>query len=373
MTRRRFLGGLAAIAGAVATGGVATYFATRGSEANTVDNNVSPSITGGNPNPTEIPTVPGTATSTNTPEATQTLTAINVEAPVIAGEINKPEIRRILDKYYIPVGYPVHTYGNVSLAVSKKIQEREEGCGETRNGETACRINERFITSEIPEAESRLKQFYSTGLLIAWSNMRDNKPASQIGIAVDIANETPEAIFAKAEQFQKRVDSGEDFSFTVQGYQGKPELFTKAIAVNPAKPIIDVSLPDNTGTFFNIVSGFDHSFTIIDGALVIGSYEGTSEGLAYLKFLQGDKAKLAESKLKSNPSDNLMYAITTLGDRQAMDLLAGIRTNKQGRVNYSLADFERLGKIIDILTKILRPNYRQGPQETWGGGIIRVQ
>jgi hypothetical protein len=352
MTRRKFLGGLAAIAGAVATGGVATYFATRGSEANNVNNNVSPSITGGNPNPTEIPTVaPGTATPTftNTPEAAPTPTAINVEAPVIAGEVNKPEIRRILDKYYIPVGDPVHTYGNVSLALSKAVQERAPCELNANVVGLNCPIKEPGLRAEIKDAEERLHNAVDLGMLEAWGNLQDKKQPNQLNLVVK-DTDTVEQALEKVKEFQKRIAEGEDFSFPIQGYDGKPELYTKPIRVNPAKGIIRVALPSRDGTFITVNSNFGISYTIIDGQLVIGTYAGSSEGVAFEKITKPDGIALG----KINSSDIASMELTVLGDKTTMAAL-------QKQSNYSGLSYLNLENRRTRMLKILIPGFLEIP------------
>jgi hypothetical protein len=347
MTRRKFLGGLAALIGVAATGGVATYFATRGSKANTVDNNASSSITGGNPNPTEIPTVaPGTATLTNTPEATQTLTAINVEAPVIAGEINKPEIRRILDKYYIPVGDPVHTYGNVSLALSKAVQERAPCELNANVVGLNCPIKEPGLRAEIKDAEERLHNAVDLGMLEAWGNLQDKKQPNQLNLVVK-DTDTVEQALEKVKEFQKRIAEGEDFSFPIQGYDGKPELYTKPIRVNPAKGIIRVALPSRDGTFITVNSNFGISYTIIDRQLVIGS---NAEGTSFEKVTKPDAIALG----KINSSDIASMELTVLGDKTTMAAL-------QKQSNYSGLSYLNLENRHTRIAKILVPGLLEIP------------
>ena len=377
MSRRRFLGGLAAAVGALATGGVATYFATKDSGSNTVDKPNSTPIAGGNPNPSaEIPTAVGTTSPTNTPEATASATPTPTEKPVeptvtssVKHEVNNPEVRKILERYFAPIGKIVNTYGKVSLGVSIAVQDRG-GCEPAANGyKQNCPIHELYAAEEIPDSADRIEKAYTTFMFYnAWNNLRENKPASQSELVVSEAD-TDEIFFQKMDKFAKRVAGGEDFSFDLQAHGESPKTFTENFHINPSKTkVAKIALPpDGKGTFVNVTDKITTGWSVLhngDGndTIIFGSWNAMSEGVGQ------DDPRF--NVLKAVAIAFSAYEIIYFGDKIVNNSL-----KKESRVNLFNGDYARQRIAISRVAQILLTNYSGGtlPPQTEQIGSIRAK
>lgn len=273
------------------------------------------------------------------PTAIPETTPTQISAPEVEPSIHEEKVKDAAKKYFKEIGEPINNFGEkLFITSSVDIQSRIPSSPNAQGFVENAPIHEVYADlSEFPDGIARIQKAVDIGLYLAWNEMQDNKKDSQIDLALNeipdlsklqgLAREEAEReISDKSSEFTKRVNSGEDFSFNVRGYNGIPSTFTTEIKVNPNEPVVVVFLPDKNGSYISETAKRGVSFTEIDGILFIGLH-GMNAGAGYEGV-----SKQKQWHFRSEASGDLSVGVGILGIRsiheqlEKQDILTSVPT-----------------------------------------------
>ena len=258
-------GGAAVASTAVIVGGFLGIDKVRNSSQNP---DVEPSGFGA-PAHTVEPVSTINPTETATPLPTATITPEATPTPVV---VKIPDVEpKSIEKYPYELGYK-KTYGNVTLAITKEMQNRTECFDTFGGGMKPCpSMQEVFLKSDPTndgylDAEQRLNDGVMFGLYKGWLNSEKGNKS---------------VLF---DDFKSGVKNGKDFTFTTKGQNGSSQpQFAENITVDPRRPvtIVFVSQPSYFGskqkdTNYEPAVGFQWGYRSVKEDLYIQIFDITA-------------------------------------------------------------------------------------------------
>ncbi len=297
-----------------------------------IERTLPPGVATSNPNPTELPTVivtpitpiegtekpnptetPGTETPTATETVVETPTVTETPSVTPTPETPTPTETPVESELPYEIGWEM-TVGNVTLAVTKDMQERTECESLYGNGKVeACKAMSEFYlnTEDYPDASERLQEAVRLGLYTAWINQ------GQEG-SVDDRKET------SFEQFKEELTNGEgkDFSFFVTGLRNvNGKNVSGLIKIDPRNDRIGFVWLRGKDPSSEEAS--ENAYTIINEAAGLGVREANDENgrIVYLEIdswaSPGEASDVPEKNWfpsRSAASTNIEISLAYLGD-----------------------------------------------------------
>lgn len=304
------------------------------------------------PAPTQNIETPQPQTQIPTPEPTAVITPEPIDSRA------KEEALKIFERYYLPVNKEsVTAYGGVSFGIAESVYNRTS-CTVNGASKRDCPIKQLYANPEFPDSKERIQDAYERwGFYNAWVNLRENKLPSQNNL-LPKEGESEEEKQNKRNEFWDRVQSGEDFRFPITGYgESGPETFGKERWVNPKLGIGKLALPSINGTLIHVTADLGINYSTIDERLIIGTYDGASEGQVY-KDRSGQ-----EHRLSVGAAATAEWEIVLLGDAPIMKQL-----KTQGFV--AILNHKQYEDKQIAVQKILAPNWQNLPYNEWRSVLI---